>query len=84
MLGLPSRHDSSDREHLWFRLDEIRDATCQATLMSHPEGVPDLHPMKQGQFELSLITDWKILCPWGEFDPDTVDDLMKSEEDARH
>jgi uncharacterized protein YegJ (DUF2314 family) len=64
--------DTSDREHLWFEVHEIRGDTVDATLANAPHHVPSLTLGQRGEFGLDRLTDWAILSPEGPMTPRNV------------
>lgn len=65
--------DDGDREHLWFQVHELHgQGRCEATLLNEPYAVAGLAEGQRGEHDLSLMSDWAILCPEGRFDPDSI------------
>ncbi len=64
--------EEDDREHLWFEVHHLHGDRCEATLLNEPYGISTMHEGHRGEHELSLLTDWQILCPYGRFSADTV------------
>ncbi len=75
--------DEFDREHLWFRVETIGEQECKAVLLNQPYALASMQEGQEAQHDLSLMSDWRIHCPLGEFSADTVihlQRLLKSKE----
>jgi hypothetical protein len=64
-------------EHLWFDAVELRPGRICARLVSRPKFVPDLCYGDVGWYELDRLSDWRIVTPAGDFDPETADVLLE-------
>lgn len=79
-LGYPvdDAEESTDREHLWFEVHRLlegaqgEDPQCEATLLNQPYAIASMHEGQRAQYDLSLMSDWNIICQMGQFGPDTV------------
>lgn len=78
-LGYPVDGAEDDsREHLWFEVHAIAGDRVDATLINAPYAVAQLTEGTRGIHDLSLMSDWTILCERGRFDPETVKGLLSS------
>lgn len=66
-----------EREGLWFHVHGVAGASMDATLINAPRGVPKLAEGERGRHPISLLGDWAIGTPMGNFTPDTVLDLLR-------
>ena len=74
-LGIPvdEAEDSGDnREHMWFELREISDASLVAELVNEPYYVKNLKMGDVGEYPIFMITDWMIFLPEQRITPDDV------------
>jgi hypothetical protein len=60
------------REHLWFAVHACEGDTFDATLVNAPGQVSHLREGVRGLHPLDRLSDWAILCPFGQFSPDSV------------
>jgi hypothetical protein len=59
-------------EHIWFQVHDLTAGSLDATCINRPYAVASLHEGDRGEHDLSLLTDWSILSPAGQFGPDKV------------
>ena len=71
--------ESHQREHLWFELDEIVPDRLRGRLLNRPLQVSRLSEDEHCWHELEMLTDWKIFSPLGEFTPENVRYVRRSD-----
>jgi hypothetical protein len=64
--------DASQREHLWFDVHAHDAGRVDATLLNAPCGIARLREGARGWHALERMSDWTVLCPVGQFDPESV------------
>lgn len=74
--------DEKDREHMWFEVLELGEAECKAKLLNEPFRIQSMSEGQVGVHDLSLLSDWQIVCPLGTFSADTVVHLQRLMEAA--
>ncbi len=74
--------DDSQREHLWFDVHSIEGECADATLLNEPYHIARMHEGQRGTHALDKLSDWAILCPRGQFGPDSV--CVAEESDETH
>ena len=60
------------REHIWFFLNDADPERLLATCMNKPYDVPAVHEGHQGWHSRALISDWMVLGPLGQVDPEKI------------
>jgi hypothetical protein len=65
-----------DREHLWFEVLDLKPGSVRARLMNEPLDVPDLRVGQELWLPLDRLTDWLIVTPDGDFDPESAPVLL--------
>lgn len=70
-------HSGLEREGLWFHVHGVQGPSIDATLINAPRGVPKLSEGDRGRHSVSLVADWAIGTPMGNFTPDTVFELLR-------
>jgi hypothetical protein len=88
-LGYPvdRARSAADREHLWFQVHHLAGHRCEATLLNQPYAIAAMREGERAEHDLSLLTDWQILCPYGRYSADTVihlDRRLATEPDSAH
>lgn len=73
--------DGSPRhgEHLWFDAIELRPGRVRARLVSVPRFVHRLQCGDENWYELDRLSDWRILTPQGDFDPENAESLLEED-----
>jgi uncharacterized protein YegJ (DUF2314 family) len=61
--------DEGGREHLWFELHDLHDATIDATLLNEPFNIAAMHEGDRGRHPVDRFTDWVIYTPFGQINP---------------
>lgn len=65
------------REHLWFEVLELKPGRIHGRLMNRPVDVPGLTPGADRWEDWSRLTDWLIVTPQGDFDPEAAPALLR-------
>jgi uncharacterized protein YegJ (DUF2314 family) len=69
-LGYPvDGGDPTDKEHLWFSVNELMDDKIDGTLENQPLNVARMRQGERGVHDLSLMSDWHIITPAGMISP---------------
>ncbi|MCI8862610.1 MAG: DUF4026 domain-containing protein [Lachnospiraceae bacterium] len=75
-LGLlvdePYRTDTSDREHIWFEMIDLKDGRITAKLTQEPYYIAGIHEGYVGTYGPEDITDWLIFTPERRLTPDDI------------
>ncbi|RMH14519.1 MAG: DUF2314 domain-containing protein, partial [Gemmatimonadetes bacterium] len=69
----------ADREHIWFQVHGFsapEEGLVDATCLNQPYEVSALHEGQRREHDLSLLSDWTVLCRLGRFDADNVQHLQ--------
>lgn len=74
-IGVPYGEDDK-REHMWFILHSVADDRLTGVLTNQPYYVTDMQEGEQYTLPLSLLSDWRIYHPKGEFTPDNIFELV--------
>lgn len=65
----------SEREHLWFDVQDIVPGQIKAALLNEPMYVSSLNQGESDWHDLKRLTDWTIISPLGHFNPESADYL---------
>ena len=65
------------REHLWFEVLGLRPGRVHGRLMNRPVDVPGLRAGQELWQPLERLTDWLIVTPHGNFDPEVAPALLQ-------
>ena len=68
------------REHLWFSVNDARDADVEATLDSQPFDIAAMKPGDRRRHSLERLTDWAIITPIGMVTPRSTTPLRRIRE----
>jgi len=75
-LGFARDGDPRVREHLWFEVRELKPGEIRGVCLNEPvEGLP-IHEGDEGWFKLDQLTDWLVVAPDGNFDPEAAPILL--------
>jgi hypothetical protein len=75
-LGFDRDGDPRIREHLWFEVREMKPGQIRGVCLNEPvEGVA-IHEGDEGWFKLEQLTDWLVVAPDGNFDPEAAPVLL--------
>jgi len=69
--------DEGDREHLWFEVHAIEDDRVDAVLVNQPYYIARMQEGDRDWHDLGLLTDWAIICKYGQYNPDKISLLEK-------
>ena len=75
-LAFPRTSDPESREHLWFEVLGLRPGGVHGRLMNEPHDVAGLALGAESWEELERLTDWLIVTPGGNFDPEGASVLL--------
>lgn len=75
-VACPTREGGDKREHLWFEVLEMAPGRVRGRLMNDPLDVPGLKRGQAAWHSLSELTDWLIVTPAGEYDPEAAPALL--------
>jgi uncharacterized protein YegJ (DUF2314 family) len=70
--------DANECEHLWFEVHAMDQEQVDATLTNEPHHIAGMHEGDRSLHQLDRTTDWAILCPHGQFHPDTLVHLERA------
>ena len=68
----PYRTDTSDREHIWFEMIDLKDGRITAKLTQEPYYIAGIHEGYVGTYGPEDITDWLIFTPERRLTPDDI------------
>lgn len=71
-VGLPIENDTSDYEHIWFELIEIKEDIFKCKLTQEPYELKNIKIGDIREFTLKDITDWIIYTPKGSVNPNNA------------
>jgi uncharacterized protein YegJ (DUF2314 family) len=71
------KENTKDAEHMWFDVHSVKSDKLEGTLLNEPRDVQALRQGHRGWFDLSHLSDWKIMTPLGEIDPRNVHPAMR-------
>jgi hypothetical protein len=75
-LGFSREGDPRVREHVWFEVRELKPGQIRGVCLNEPvDGLP-FHEGDEGWFKVDLITDWLVVSPEGNFDPEAAPILL--------
>jgi hypothetical protein len=78
-LGFSREGDPRVREHVWFEVRELKPGQLRGICLNEPvDGLP-FHEGDEGWFKLDLLTDWLVVSPEGNFDPEAAPILLAEE-----
>lgn len=63
---------ATDREHLWFEVQEINERDINGKLINEPYSISDMKKDERYNLRLSNVSDWKIYSPNQSFSPDSI------------
>ncbi len=62
--------EPTNREHLWFNLLRVDGDRAEGRLINQPATVPRLNEGDAIWIDASIVTDWRVCTPSGDFGPD--------------
>jgi uncharacterized protein YegJ (DUF2314 family) len=75
-LGFVREGDPRVCEHLWFEVRDLKPGELRGVCLNEPvDGLP-IHEGDEGWFKLDLLTDWLVVSPEGNFDPEAAPILL--------
>ena len=78
-LGFAREGDPRVREHVWFEVRELKPGELRGVCLNEPvDGLP-FHEGDEGWFKVELLTDWLVVSPEGNFDPEAAPILLAEE-----
>lgn len=78
-LGFPRDGDPRVREHLWFEVQELKPGRLRGTCLNEPVEGLAIHEGDDAWFPLEQLTDWVVVTPEGNFDPEAAPVLLEEE-----
>jgi hypothetical protein len=76
-LGFDREGDPRVREHLWFEVRELKPGHLRGVCLNEPVGGLPIHEGDEGWFKLDQLTDWIVVAPEGNYDPEAAAVLLK-------
>jgi hypothetical protein len=75
-LGFAREGDPRVCEHVWFEVRELKPGELRGVCLNEPvDGLP-FHEGDEGWFKVELLTDWLVVSPEGNFDPEAAPILL--------
>jgi hypothetical protein len=75
-LGFAREGDPRVREHLWFEVRELKPGQIRGICLNEPVAGLAIHEGDEGWFQLEQLTDWLVVAPEGNFDPEAAPILL--------
>ena len=71
------------REHVWFEVRELKPGELRGVCLNEPvDGLP-FHEGDEGWFKVDQLTDWLVVSPEGNFDPEAAPILPRGSREPR-
>ncbi|SHI60359.1 hypothetical protein SAMN02745163_00466 [Clostridium cavendishii DSM 21758] len=69
---IDSAKKKEDREHLWFKVNEIKERDFLGELINEPYGIDSMKKNCIYNMMISNISDWRIYSPKESYSPDSI------------
>ena len=66
------KEDSSNHEHIWFKIEKITPDSVTGILLQEPYHIKDMHEGTISTYSTRLITDWKLYINEKTVSPDSI------------
>jgi hypothetical protein len=75
-LGFVREGDPRVCEHLWFEVRDLKPGELRGVCLNEPVDGLTIHEGDEGWFKLDQLTDWLVVSPQGNFDPEAAPILL--------